>query len=239
MTGPSRGGPVPLWVCAHACDHSVPAGDASPIRCGGLLASWVCSGLCLWHLTDNSSAYAQCGCVLVCRLWCVFVHGEGLYTVRRVCACSVCGMCGLYVTGVVCVRGTCGLYGERGCAQGWECHVWPHTAQAAPPEGPLPGCGPHFPRCRPGLAVGLDPQGYGNPDFCWLSLRDTLIWSFAGPIGTVIIVSPGLLQSPRFSGMWEAGCVGRKGFGGWRGPWLLRVVCWAGRADLMLLRPRA
>uniref|UniRef100_A0ABI8A8C3 Cadherin EGF LAG seven-pass G-type receptor 1 n=1 Tax=Felis catus TaxID=9685 RepID=A0ABI8A8C3_FELCA len=35
-----------------------------------------------------------------------------------------------------------------------------------------------------GLAVGLDPQGYGNPDFCWLSLRDTLIWSFAGPIGT-------------------------------------------------------
>uniref|UniRef100_A0A8C9EAL3 Cadherin EGF LAG seven-pass G-type receptor 1 n=1 Tax=Phocoena sinus TaxID=42100 RepID=A0A8C9EAL3_PHOSS len=35
-----------------------------------------------------------------------------------------------------------------------------------------------------GLAVGLDPQGYGNPDFCWLSLRDTLIWSFVGPIGT-------------------------------------------------------
>ncbi|XP_008592119.1 PREDICTED: cadherin EGF LAG seven-pass G-type receptor 1, partial [Galeopterus variegatus] len=40
-----------------------------------------------------------------------------------------------------------------------------------------------------GLAVGLDPQGYGNPDFCWLSLRDTLIWSFAGPIGTVIIIN--------------------------------------------------
>uniref|UniRef100_A0A452RIH7 Cadherin EGF LAG seven-pass G-type receptor 1 n=1 Tax=Ursus americanus TaxID=9643 RepID=A0A452RIH7_URSAM len=40
-----------------------------------------------------------------------------------------------------------------------------------------------------GLAVGLDPQGYGNPDFCWLSVRDTLIWSFAGPIGTVIIVN--------------------------------------------------
>lgn len=39
--------------------------------------------------------------------------------------------------------------------------------------------------------MGLDPQGYGNPDFCWLSLRDTLIWSFAGPIGTVIIVSTG------------------------------------------------
>ncbi|KAM9408206.1 cadherin EGF LAG seven-pass G-type receptor 2 [Pholidichthys leucotaenia] len=33
-----------------------------------------------------------------------------------------------------------------------------------------------------GLAVGLDPEGYGNPDFCWLSLYDTLIWSFAGPI---------------------------------------------------------
>ncbi|XP_031529421.2 cadherin EGF LAG seven-pass G-type receptor 1 [Vicugna pacos] len=40
-----------------------------------------------------------------------------------------------------------------------------------------------------GLAVGLDPQGYGNPDFCWLSLHDTLIWSFAGPIGTVVIVN--------------------------------------------------
>lgn len=50
--------------------------------------------------------------------------------------------------------------------------------------------GPHSsPACCPGLAVGLDPQGYGNPDFCWLSLRDTLIWSFAGPIGTVIVVS--------------------------------------------------
>uniref|UniRef100_A0A8C6K2J2 Uncharacterized protein n=1 Tax=Melopsittacus undulatus TaxID=13146 RepID=A0A8C6K2J2_MELUD len=37
-----------------------------------------------------------------------------------------------------------------------------------------------------GLAVGLDPQGYGNPDFCWLSVHDTLIWSFAGPIIIVI-----------------------------------------------------
>uniref|UniRef100_A0A8C3LCN8 Cadherin EGF LAG seven-pass G-type receptor 1 n=1 Tax=Chrysolophus pictus TaxID=9089 RepID=A0A8C3LCN8_CHRPC len=27
------------------------------------------------------------------------------------------------------------------------------------------------------LAVGLDPQGYGNPDFCWLSVHDTLIWT--------------------------------------------------------------
>lgn len=40
-----------------------------------------------------------------------------------------------------------------------------------------------------GLAVGLDPQGYGNPDFCWLSLHDTLIWSFAGPIFVVVLVN--------------------------------------------------
>lgn len=55
--------------------------------------------------------------------------------------------------------------------------------------------------------MGLDPQGYGNPDFCWLSLRDTLIWSFAGPIGTVIVVSA---QNPRFSGAWVAGCPSRE-----------------------------
>ncbi|XP_044136159.1 cadherin EGF LAG seven-pass G-type receptor 1 isoform X1 [Bufo gargarizans] len=40
-----------------------------------------------------------------------------------------------------------------------------------------------------GLAVGLDPQGYGNPDFCWLSVHDTLIWSFAGPIAVVIAIN--------------------------------------------------
>ncbi|NWH59992.1 CELR1 protein, partial [Geococcyx californianus] len=40
-----------------------------------------------------------------------------------------------------------------------------------------------------GLAVGLDPQGYGNPDFCWLSVHDTLIWSFAGPIVIVVVVN--------------------------------------------------
>lgn len=45
------------------------------------------------------------------------------------------------------------------------------------------------PFCDPGLAVGLDPQGYGNPDFCWLSVHDTLIWSFAGPIVIVVVVS--------------------------------------------------
>ncbi|OXB67230.1 hypothetical protein ASZ78_015871 [Callipepla squamata] len=32
-----------------------------------------------------------------------------------------------------------------------------------------------------GLAVGLDPEGYGNPDFCWLSIHDSLVWSLAGP----------------------------------------------------------
>ncbi|KAL2090542.1 hypothetical protein ACEWY4_012805 [Coilia grayii] len=37
-----------------------------------------------------------------------------------------------------------------------------------------------------GLAVGLDPEGYGNPDFCWLSIYDTLIWSFAGPIALAV-----------------------------------------------------
>lgn len=41
---------------------------------------------------------------------------------------------------------------------------------------------------RAGLAVGLDPHGYGNPDFCWLSVHDTLIWSFAGPISVVVLV---------------------------------------------------
>ncbi|XP_063302853.1 cadherin EGF LAG seven-pass G-type receptor 1 isoform X3 [Pelobates fuscus] len=40
-----------------------------------------------------------------------------------------------------------------------------------------------------GLAVGLDPQGYGNPDFCWLSVHDMLIWSFAGPIVVVVAIN--------------------------------------------------
>uniref|UniRef100_A0A8C2GGK0 Cadherin EGF LAG seven-pass G-type receptor 1b n=1 Tax=Cyprinus carpio TaxID=7962 RepID=A0A8C2GGK0_CYPCA len=39
-----------------------------------------------------------------------------------------------------------------------------------------------------GLAVGLDPQGYGNADFCWLSVYDTLIWSITGPIAIVVLV---------------------------------------------------
>uniref|UniRef100_A0A8C1N9J7 Cadherin EGF LAG seven-pass G-type receptor 1b n=1 Tax=Cyprinus carpio TaxID=7962 RepID=A0A8C1N9J7_CYPCA len=40
-----------------------------------------------------------------------------------------------------------------------------------------------------GLAVGLDPQGYGNPDFCWLSVYDTLIWSITGPISIVVLIN--------------------------------------------------
>lgn len=106
---------------------------------------------------------------------------------------------------------------ERVCAQAWECPLWPRAAQAGPQEGPLLGRGPHVPPCRPGLAVGLDPQGYGNPDFCWLSLRDTLIWSFAGPIGTVIIVSPGVFAEPTILGdvrSWVRGLGGVLGAGG-------------------------
>ncbi|KAM5292012.1 cadherin EGF LAG seven-pass G-type receptor 3 isoform 2-T2 [Ctenodactylus gundi] len=40
-----------------------------------------------------------------------------------------------------------------------------------------------------GLAVGLDPEGYGNPDFCWISIHDPLIWSFAGPVILVIVMN--------------------------------------------------
>ncbi|KAK1801130.1 hypothetical protein P4O66_022831 [Electrophorus voltai] len=45
-----------------------------------------------------------------------------------------------------------------------------------------------------GLAVGLDPEGYGNPDFCWISLYDKLIWSFAGPIVIVILMNSGMFM---------------------------------------------
>ncbi|XP_054624282.1 cadherin EGF LAG seven-pass G-type receptor 3 isoform X1 [Dunckerocampus dactyliophorus] len=45
-----------------------------------------------------------------------------------------------------------------------------------------------------GLAVGLDPEGYGNPDFCWISIYDKLIWSFAGPIGIVILINGGIFM---------------------------------------------
>ncbi|XP_062825903.1 cadherin EGF LAG seven-pass G-type receptor 3 isoform X4 [Anolis carolinensis] len=40
-----------------------------------------------------------------------------------------------------------------------------------------------------GLSVGLDPEGYGNPDFCWISIHDKLVWSFAGPIVIVIVMN--------------------------------------------------
>uniref|UniRef100_A0A5F8GI98 Cadherin EGF LAG seven-pass G-type receptor 3 n=1 Tax=Monodelphis domestica TaxID=13616 RepID=A0A5F8GI98_MONDO len=40
-----------------------------------------------------------------------------------------------------------------------------------------------------GLAVGLDPGGYGNSDFCWISIHDKLVWSFAGPIILVILMN--------------------------------------------------
>ncbi|RVE70247.1 hypothetical protein OJAV_G00063040 [Oryzias javanicus] len=43
-----------------------------------------------------------------------------------------------------------------------------------------------------GLAVGLDPEGYGNPDFCWISIYDKLIWSFAGPIAIVLLMNGGI-----------------------------------------------
>uniref|UniRef100_A0A803SPJ0 Cadherin EGF LAG seven-pass G-type receptor 3 n=1 Tax=Anolis carolinensis TaxID=28377 RepID=A0A803SPJ0_ANOCA len=46
-----------------------------------------------------------------------------------------------------------------------------------------------------GLSVGLDPEGYGNPDFCWISIHDKLVWSFAGPIVIVIVVSMSRIYS--------------------------------------------
>lgn len=52
------------------------------------------------------------------------------------------------------------------------------------------GSGPDLSLPPTGLAVGLDPEGYGNPDFCWISIHDKLVWSFAGPITVVIVVKP-------------------------------------------------
>uniref|UniRef100_A0A8C5T0W3 Cadherin EGF LAG seven-pass G-type receptor 2 n=1 Tax=Malurus cyaneus samueli TaxID=2593467 RepID=A0A8C5T0W3_9PASS len=43
-----------------------------------------------------------------------------------------------------------------------------------------------------GLAVGLDPEGYGNSDFCWLALHDSLVWSLAGPCAVALAVRTGL-----------------------------------------------
>ncbi|XP_078098403.1 cadherin EGF LAG seven-pass G-type receptor 2 isoform X5 [Mustelus asterias] len=65
-----------------------------------------------------------------------------------------------------------------------------------------------------GLAVGLDPEGYGNPDFCWLSIYDTLIWSFAGPITAAVsmnvflyILSAKASCRPRHQGFEKKGTV--------------------------------
>lgn len=70
--------------------------------------------------------------------------------------------------------------------------------------------------------MGLDPQGYGNPDFCWLSLQDTLIWSFAGPIGTVIIVSTGWggLRTRDSPGHGKLGCPPSIGWKGCLSSWV-------------------
>lgn len=70
-----------------------------------------------------------------------------------------------------------------------------------------------------GLAVGLDPEGYGNPDFCWISIHEPLIWSFAGPIVLVIVVSVWHLVLPvcfslRREAAWSK-CEGGPGGGSW------------------------
>lgn len=48
--------------------------------------------------------------------------------------------------------------------------------------------------------MGLDPEGYGNPDFCWLSIHDSLVWSLAGPIACAVAV--------RMGGGWLGGVPG-------------------------------
>ncbi|XP_021113438.1 cadherin EGF LAG seven-pass G-type receptor 3 isoform X2 [Heterocephalus glaber] len=78
-------------------------------------------------------------------------------------------------------------------------HPWPPTPPtwrgACPPSPPAPphACGSialgHSPFLPQGLAVGLDPEGYGNPDFCWISIHDPLIWSFASPVVLVIVMN--------------------------------------------------
>ncbi|KAG8128138.1 hypothetical protein E2320_015004 [Naja naja] len=91
-----------------------------------------------------------------------------------------------------------------------------------------------------GLSVGLDPEGYGNPDFCWISIHDKLIWSFAGPIALVILMngvmfllvakmlcSPGQKEAKKKAGLatlilfcavnkefleaWKGACLAKKG----------------------------
>uniref|UniRef100_A0A8C8VMJ4 Cadherin EGF LAG seven-pass G-type receptor 2 n=1 Tax=Pelusios castaneus TaxID=367368 RepID=A0A8C8VMJ4_9SAUR len=57
-----------------------------------------------------------------------------------------------------------------------------------------------------GLAVGLDPEGYGNPDFCWLSIYDTLVWSFAGPIAFATSIFLHILATKAACLAQERGC---------------------------------
>lgn len=70
---------------------------------------------------------------------------------------------------------------------------WPSALgwdQCGLDESEAAGSGPDVSFRPAGLAVGLDPEGYGNPDFCWISIHDKLVWSFAGPITVVIVVKP-------------------------------------------------
>ncbi|KAL4226126.1 Cadherin EGF LAG seven-pass G-type receptor 2 [Mactra antiquata] len=39
------------------------------------------------------------------------------------------------------------------------------------------------------LAVGLNAEGYGNENFCWLKMADKFIWSFAGPVAVSVIIN--------------------------------------------------
>ncbi|XP_056454757.1 cadherin EGF LAG seven-pass G-type receptor 1-like [Gadus chalcogrammus] len=50
-----------------------------------------------------------------------------------------------------------------------------------------------FPAVVTGLAVGLDAQGFGSSEFCWLSVDDALIWSMAAPVCTLLLVSVGVM----------------------------------------------
>ncbi|PIK36679.1 putative latrophilin-1, partial [Apostichopus japonicus] len=40
-----------------------------------------------------------------------------------------------------------------------------------------------------GVAAGANPSGYGTEHYCWLSVVDGFIWSFAGPVLFMIFVN--------------------------------------------------
>uniref|UniRef100_A0A672V4S3 Cadherin EGF LAG seven-pass G-type receptor 3 n=1 Tax=Strigops habroptila TaxID=2489341 RepID=A0A672V4S3_STRHB len=75
-----------------------------------------------------------------------------------------------------------------------------------------------------GLAVGLDPEGYGNPDFCWISIHDKLVWSFAGPITVVIVVKPCPVSPTALSCLPSAHHGGKKGTRTWACSFVLLLV---------------